>query len=148
MPRTGDLFEPLERDASAPEIVLDRLRSRLGDRLVRRATRAELGPLLARASWCDADADPSVPGGGAALPFRRLVPPVALVDGAAVVSGRTRRVVRIGRVERATAPWWRDGIGSVELVAWAELEGPLLALLRARVGTDCDDAWEVVAWLD
>jgi hypothetical protein len=34
------------------------------------------------------------------------------------------------------------------MTAWAELEGPLLVLLRARVGDDCDDLWEVVAFVD
>ena len=32
--------------------------------------------------------------------------------------------------------------------AWAELEGPMLALLHARCSTECDDRWEVVAWVD
>jgi len=54
----------------------------------------------------------------------------------------------MGRVERAAAPWWEDGRRKVELFAWAELDGPLLALIRARCDTDCDDRWEVVAFCD
>jgi hypothetical protein len=38
------------------------------------------------------------------------------------------------------------------MLAWAELEGPLLVLLHGRRGSGIqarqDDIWEVVAWVD
>ncbi|MFW6023667.1 MAG: hypothetical protein ACOC9O_02875, partial [Myxococcota bacterium] len=85
---------------------------------------------------------------GDALPWRRLERPAPVVDGRVQVGGRWRRVRKVGRVERVGAPWWEDGEQRVSLVAWAELEGPLLVLMHARCSTGCDDRWEVLAWLD
>ncbi|MFW6052029.1 MAG: Y-family DNA polymerase [Myxococcota bacterium] len=135
------------RDPDAQEVALDRLRNRLGETSVRRAERVETGAVLERARWmfareCGASAR------GDAMPWRRLDSPVPVVDGRARVAGRWRRVCKVGRVERAGAPWWDDGEHRVSLVAWAELEGPLLVLMHARCGTDCDDRWEVLAWVD
>jgi len=87
-----------------------------------------------------------------ALPFELI----AVDDGssdetaerAAQAIGTLGRVIRLGRVERVTPPWWDTGTKRVELLAWAELEGPLLVLLRARVNVECDDEWEVIAWVD
>jgi hypothetical protein len=57
-------------------------------------------------------------------------------------------VLRLSRVERVTPPWWIDGTPRVVLSAWAELEGPMLVLLYGRCSSECDDAWEAVAWVD
>jgi hypothetical protein len=130
------------RDPAAREAALARLRARLGDHAVRRAARAETGHPLARARWS------GEPSPGEAHPWRRLDPPVPVVDGRVRLEGRLRVVRRVGRVERAAGPWWSDGHRKVELLAWAELDGPVLVLLRGRVTTSCDDVWELIAWLD
>jgi nucleotidyltransferase/DNA polymerase involved in DNA repair len=135
------------RDRGSQEVALDRLRHRLGEASLRRAERVEAGPVLERARWLFAR-DLGVPRGGEAMPWRQLDPPAPVTDGRVRVGGKLRRVVRMGRVERAGAPWWDGGEQRVSLVAWAELEGPLLALMHARCGTDCDDRWEVLAWVD
>ena len=150
--------------AGAREVALERIRARLGPGTVRRASRVEVGPMLERARWSPEsdhdgeDAPPADPGRldgapfdpvpGEALPWRRLPTPARVVDGTAEVAGRRRRVLRLSRVERARGPWWRGDPTVTELVAWAELEGPLLALLRGRFEEGRPDAWEVVAWLD
>lgn len=131
------------RDPAARDVALARLRGRLGDDAVRRASRVEVGPPLGRAAWTE-----DTPARGLALPWCRLDPPARVVRGRVRVGGRVRLLRRIGRVERVTPPWWEDGRKVVQLSAWAELDGPMLVLLRARCGTDCDDRWEVVAWVD
>lgn len=141
----ADFFDGPGRDPAAREVALDRLRSRFGDGAVRRASRVEVGPALARAAWVAGDE----PARGEAHPWRALDPPAPVEHGVALVAGRRRRVRRVGRVERVTAPWWSDGRVRTELLAWAELDGPIVVLLRAQVGTDCEeDRWEVVAWVD
>jgi len=144
-PNTPSLFErATERDPGAREVVLERLRERHGESAVHRASRQEDPRLLARAHWV-------LEGEcvrGEALPWRRLEPPVALRDGAVVISGERRRLLRVGRCERVAGPFWEAGHARAELFAWAELEGPLVALLRGDVNDACDDRWVVVAWLD
>ncbi len=144
-PDPRSLFEgATERDPGAREVVLGRLRERHGESAVHRASRQEDPRLLARAHWVHEGE--CVPG--EAFPWRRLEPPVALHDGAAVISGVRRKLLRVGRCERVAGPFWEAGHARAELFAWAELEGPLVALLRGRVNDACDDHWEVVAWLD
>lgn len=145
--RPADLFSGSGPDPGAREVALERLRGRLGAAAVTRASRVEVGPPLDRACWEQTPRAPDEPG-GQALPWRRIEPPALVRSNQAVVAGRRRRLVRIGRVERVTAPWWEDGQRHVELLAWAELDGPVLALLRARCDTGCEDEWEVVAWVD
>jgi len=66
----------------------------------------------------------------------RAVSPVARVRGGSViVDGRRRAVMRLLRVEAR---------GPRLLVAWAEIEGPRLGLLRARVSHERDE-WSLVA---
>lgn len=136
--------------ADAREVALARLRGRLGEAAVRRATRCEYGHPLERARWIGErlDGAPFDPVPGEALPWRRLEPPVRLVEGCAIIAGCRRRVLRLSRVERALRPWWRGEGEATELLAWAELEGPLLALLLGRFSPARQDEWEVVAWLD
>ncbi len=136
---------------AAREVALDRLRKRFGEASVKRPAAHEVGPALRRATFrldapeSEAVTDVSAPY----LPWRRLPKPSPVVHGAAIVGGRRRRVVRLGRVERVTPPWWHTGTKHVELFAWAELEGPVLALLEAHVSADAeDDEWLVVAWVD
>jgi hypothetical protein len=144
------LFGDRGRDPSAREVALGRLRARFGDAAVKRPAKREVGPALERAAYrldatpAQASLDVTTP----CLPWRRLAMPLPVRDGAVVLGDRRRRVVRLGRVERATPPWWETGTKKVELIAWAELEGPVLALLRARVSTACDDEWELIAWVD
>ncbi len=140
---------PAER-SDAREVALARLRSRLGEAAVRQATRSEYGHPLERARWIGErlDGAPFDPVPGEALPWRRLEPPVRLVQGCATIAGRQRRVLRLSRVERAVRPWWHGDGDATELLAWAELEGPLVALLLGRFSHTQQDAWEVVAWLD
>lgn len=141
---------PPEREG-AREVALERLQARLGPESVRRATRVERGHLGERARWMvrlDSPAASTEPVPGEVLPWRRVDPPVPVRDGAVVVAGRRRRVLRLSRVERAQSAWWGDAdANEVELLAWAELEGPLLALVRARFGPSRDH-WEVIGWLD
>ncbi|HJL15043.1 MAG TPA: hypothetical protein RMH99_05265, partial [Sandaracinaceae bacterium LLY-WYZ-13_1] len=141
--RTGDLFGVPRRDPAAREVALGRLASRFGADVLWRATRVETGAVLGRAAWTRDGA----PTAGPAVPWRSQDPPAPLVRGAVTVAGRRRRVTRFGRVERALAPWWRTGALRVERLAWAEVDGPLLVLLRER--RDRRPAvWEVVAWID
>jgi len=63
------------------------------------------------------------------------------------VAGRRRRVLELGRVERALAPWWHTGALRVERLAWAEVDGPMLVLLRERRDVR-PHVWEAVAWVD
>lgn len=151
-PDGADLFAGAGRDPAAREIALHRLRTRFGDGSVARASRVETGAVLQRARWVHSNtATAAARRAGAAAemsPWRRVEPPVPLQRSFADVAGRCRRLVRMGRVERTTAPWWEDGRRRVELVAWAEMEGPLLVLLRALCDSGCDDVWEVVAWMD
>jgi len=149
-PNAPLLFGPRGRDSAAREVALGRLRARFGDASVKRAERHEVGPVLDRARYRldappnEAAVDISTP----CLPWRRLAEPAPVEKGFVYLGRRRRRVIRLGRVERATPPWWTTGTKRVELHAWAELEGPLLALLRARVNRECDDEWEVIAWVD
>jgi hypothetical protein len=138
------LGEAPGRDPAARDVTLERLRSRFGEGTVRRAERVETGALLGRARFRSA----GEPARGEALPFRRLPAPIPIENGRVFLEGRTRRVLRLSRVEQATPSWWEDGVQRVEMTAWAELEGPVLVLLHARVGDDCDDLWEVVAFVD
>ncbi len=135
--------------SDAREVALARLRARLGSKAVRRASRSEHGHPLERARWIGErlDGSPLSPVPGEALPWRHLQPPVRVVEGCANLAGRRRRILRLSRVERALRPWWR-GEAVTELLAWAELEGPLLALLLGRFSSSRQDEWEVVAWLD
>ncbi len=138
------LAEGAGRDPAAHDVALQRLKSRLGDEAVRRAGRVERGALLDRAAW----ADSFEPSAGEALPWRRLHPPAPLTEGTLHLGGRRRRVLRMSRIERVSPDWWRDAPGEVELMAWAEVEGPMLVLLHGHCTTDCDDHWEAVAWVD
>ncbi len=144
------LFGEQAHDPSAREVALGRLRARFGEQAVKRAERREVGPALERARYridstpTQASLDVSTP----CLPWRRLAAPLPVEGGAVWLGDRRRRVVRLGRVERTTPPWWETGRKRVELLAWAELEGPVLALLRARVSAACDDEWELIAWVD
>jgi protein ImuB len=138
------LGEMKRRDPAARDVTLARLRSRFGEGAVRRAERVETGAVLGRARFL-AEGEPRR---GEALPFRRLIEPAPIENGKVFLEGRVRRVVRLSRVEQSTPTWWEDGVQRLEMTAWAELEGPLLVLLRARVGDDCDDLWEVVAFVD
>lgn len=132
------------RDLAAQEVAIGRLRGRLGENAVGRASRVETPSPLERAKW-----EPiGEPVPGEALPWRRLPTPSLVERGAANVAGRRRRVLRLGHIERVSAPWWDEGKQRVTILAWAELEGPLLVLLHARCADDCDDEWEVVAWVD
>ena len=138
-------YGPPPSRADAREVTLARLRARLGEDRVQRASRVEVGHPLERARWVD-DAT-AIPG--EALPWRRVDPPVAVIDGFVTLHGRRRRVLRLSRVERAIRPWWRTGPASgIELLAWAELEGPVLALLLGRFAHGRDDRWDVVACVD
>lgn len=135
---TADLYGDTGRDPVAREVVLARLAGRFGEDALTRASRAEAAHPLARARWSR-----ETPTAGAALPWRELSPP-PLVQGDRVrLAGRARQVLRRGRIERALAPWWTTGALVVERLAWAELEGPLLVLLRQR-----GERWEAVAWVD
>lgn len=142
-------YGPPPSRADAREVTLARLRARLGEDRVRRASRVEVGHPLERAQWVD---DEGIPG--EALPWRRIDPPVAVVDGFVSLDGRRRRVLRLSRVERAIRPWWRsEEHGGIELLAWAELEGPVLegpvlALLLGRFAHGRDDRWDVIACVD
>jgi len=144
-PATRSLFEQGPgRDPGAREVALGRLRERHGDGAVHRASREESPHLLARARWV-LEGEPSR---GEAMPWRRLSPPVPVQNGAVTLLGQRRMLLRVGRCERAGSPFWEAGHARVELFAWAELEGPLLALLRGDVNDACEDRWEVVAWVD
>jgi len=144
-PEERSLFEHGPgRDPGAREVALTRLRERHGDGAVHRASRQEDPRLLARACWILE----GEPGRGEALPWRRLDPPAKLQQGGVTLLGKRRMVLRVGRCERAGQPFWEAGHARVELFAWAELEGPLLALLRGDVNDSCEDLWEVVAWVD
>jgi protein ImuB len=136
-----------QRDPGAREVALDRLRGRLGETSLRRAGRVEDGSVLERARWLFAR-ELGVAPGGEAMPWRRLDPPAPVAHGRAHVAGRWRQVRKVGRVERTDGPWWEGDGQRVSLVAWAELDGPLLVLMHARCGTDCRDHWEVLAWVD
>lgn len=132
------------REDDARDVALERVRARLGDSAVRRATHVEASSPLARAAFVEHIA----PLPGDAMPFRRIEPSAPVLDGRIRLRGRTRLVLRTSLVERSSIPWWRDGEAHVELFAHAEIEGPMLVLLRGRVGTDCSDQWEAVAYLD
>jgi hypothetical protein len=146
------------RDEAGREVALGRLRARFGDAAVKRAERREVGPPLERARYrsdglprerLDAPNASSVLDiATPCLPWRRLPNPVRVDDGAVFLAEKRRRIVRLGRVERTTPPWWDTGTKHVELFAWAELEGHVLALLRARVSADAGDEWEAIAWVD
>ncbi len=145
-PEPATLFGGRGRDDAAREVALARLRTRFGDDRVVQAAPVRVGPDLLRARWRAAEG-PRIPPAGA-MPWRRLDPPARVAHGFAQVAGRCRRIVRMGRVERASPPWWEDGRRRVHLVAWAEMDGPLLVMLRAVCDSACDDVWEVVAWVD
>jgi len=148
LPSPGDtLFGGPGRDRAAGEIALARLRARFGDDAVRRARRNEVGDPRERARWASGE-DAATSGDGSPLLPWRFIEPVRVERGFAYVAGRCRRLARIGKVERVTAPWWEDGRRRVALWAWAEMDGPLLVMLRAVCDTSCDDTWEVVAWVD
>ena len=132
------------RDPAARDVALQRLRSRLGEEAVRRASRVEQGAPLDRAAWMEG----LEPSPGEALPWRRLDPPAPVRHGRVQVGGRVRQLLRLSRVERITPPWWTDGTPRVVLSAWAEVEGPMLVLLYGRCSSECDDEWEAVAWVD
>lgn len=136
--RNVDLFEARRRDAAAREVALARLTSRLGPDALRRASRIELALPTARAHWSDDAQRP-----GASAPWRQQDPPALLVGDHIEVAGRRRRLVKLGRVERAIAPWWGEGALRVDRLVWAEVDGPLLVMLRARKST-----WEAIAWVD
>ncbi|GAB5550397.1 MAG: hypothetical protein SangKO_101570 [Sandaracinaceae bacterium] len=139
--RTGDLFGEQARDPAAREVALARLASRFGDVLAR-ATRVESASPIARAAWTDGE-----PARGPSHPWRRQDPPAPMRGDAVHLFGRPRRVLQLSRIERALAPWWDDGALRVDRLAWAEVEGPLLVLLRER--RDVTPArWEAIAWLD
>jgi hypothetical protein len=140
--RTRDLFGDDRRDPAAREVALARMEGRFGAAALRRATHVETGPHLARATWTR-----DAPAFGPALPWRGQHPPAPVTDGEVEVAGRRRRITRRGRVERALAPWWRTGALRVERLAWAEVEGPLLVLLRERRDVR-PPVWEAVAWID
>ena len=144
-PSSGNLFThaPLPNPATR-EAAIDRLRHRLGGSAVRRASHQESPLQLDRAAWCVERA----PRRGQALPWRRVSPPVHLKHGRAHIAGRLRKVRHMGRTERLTAPWWTSEPPHVELLAWAELEGPLLVLLHGRCSLHEGDRWEIVAWVD
>ncbi|MEO0326924.1 MAG: hypothetical protein AAF447_28545, partial [Myxococcota bacterium] len=176
--RSERLFPALgDRDASgmdaragARAVALDRLARR--GATPRRATPRDQGHPLERARWetrrgprldvpaaataslSDAEsfaADVFEPSARAGLPWRRVDPPAPVRNGAVTLAGQRRRVVRLSRVERATPSWWEADAPeshAVELLAWAELEGPLLALLRAAFTEGHDDRWEVVATVE
>ncbi|MCC6875127.1 MAG: hypothetical protein IT378_12540 [Sandaracinaceae bacterium] len=136
--RTGSLW-PHERarDPAAHAVALERLRNRFGAGAVARAEPVPAESALSRARWTELAPERR----GAALPWRAARAKVH--TGRVTLAGRERRIVRIGIVEQAIAPWWETGSLVTERLAWAELEGPLLALLRAGEG-----CWEVVAWID
>lgn len=143
------------REPGASEVALERVRARFGDDAVVRAVpRADPHP-LARARWLraqgalervDERAAGLSPSPDPNLPWRRVDPPAPLRAGAVVLAGRRRRLVHLGRVERVAARWWEDD-DRPELLAWAELEGPILALLHARCAAE-DDEWSLIGWLD
>ncbi|MEM1418507.1 MAG: hypothetical protein AAGH15_26670, partial [Myxococcota bacterium] len=128
----------------------------------RRAVPVERGHPLERARWERFGRDrldASTPGGdpdrfepaSGGIPWRRVEPPAPVRNGALTLAGRRRRVLRLSRVERATPGWWDAAAPEehvVELLAWAELEGPVLALLRAAFADGAEDRWEAVAYLD
>jgi len=143
------------RDASAGEVALERVRARFGDDAVVRAVRHADPHPLERARWLrsqgalervDERAAGLSPSPDPHLPWRRVEPPEPLRGGAVRLAGRRRRLVHLGRVERVAARWWEDD-DRPELLAWAELEGPILALLHARCTTD-EDEWSLIGWLD
>ncbi|MCB9593265.1 MAG: hypothetical protein H6719_11085 [Sandaracinaceae bacterium] len=137
--RNVPLFAEPRRDPAAREVALARLSSRFGAHAIRRASRVELASALSRAAWTG-----DAPVAGPALPWREQVPPVLLHGEWIELAGRRRRLVRLGRVERALAPFWLTGALRVERLAWAEVDGPLLVMLRARRPA----AWEAVAFVD
>lgn len=136
--RNTDLFHVRRRDAAARDVALARLASRFGSDAVRRASRVELAAPLARARWTR-----EAPSPGASAPWRQQDPPAPLIGEHIDVAGKRRRLVKLGRIERVLAPWWDDGALRVDRLAWAEVDGPLLVMLRAR-----RSAWEVIAWVD
>ncbi len=136
--RNGVLFAEPTRDPAAREIALTRLTSRFGPEVVRRATRVERASPHERAAWTD-----TKPCRGLAIPWRRQHPAATLEGAWITLAGRRRRVVRLGRVERTLAPFWTTGAMRIERLAWAEVDGPLLVMLRARASI-----WEAIAWMD
>lgn len=140
--------EPRGRDAAAREVAIARLRARLGEDAVVRATHVPASAPYERARFVSTETPTMSPRRAEALPFRRLDPPVPLLEGRLHLGGRARLVLRTSLVERTSTPFWQDGEPRVVLYAHAEVEGPLLVLLRGRVGTSCDDRWEAVAYLD
>ncbi|MEC7524640.1 MAG: hypothetical protein VYE22_32475 [Myxococcota bacterium] len=140
--RTGDLFGEAARDPAAREVALARLEGRFGDEALARATRVEHASPVARAAWTQGE-----PLRGPSHPWRVHDPPAPMRGDTVHLLGRPRRVVRRARVERALAPWWDDGVVRVERLAWAELEGPILVLLRERRDSS-PPRWEAIAWVD
>ncbi len=138
---TGALFGDEARDPAAREVALARLGSRFGEAALARASSVPAAHPLARAAWSR-----DAPRPGAALPWRGQEPPAPVEAGRVVLGGRARRVLRRAPVERALRPWWTLGQLVIERLVWAEVEGPLLVLLRQRRGDA--DRWEAVAWVD
>lgn len=143
------------RDPGAGDVALERVRARFGDDAVVRAVRHADPHPLERARWLraqgalervDERAAGLAPSPDPNLPWRRVDPPEPVRSGAVRLAGRRRRLVHLGRVERVAARWWEDD-DRPELLAWAELEGPILALLHARCTTD-EDEWSLIGWLD
>lgn len=127
--------------AGLRQAALARLKDRLGADALKRASALDTSDWSRRAQWVDLHVDPRP---APPWPFRRPRTPVRADDGAVQVAGRIRKVIRIGRRERISRPWW-DGraFPATEVCAWAEVEGPILVLLRESAG-----GWEVVGWLD
>ncbi len=137
--------------AADPRVAVARIQSRLGSDSVKRATRVERSHPLARAAWVveRLDGAPFDPVAGEALPWRTLDQPEPLREGFVRVAGQRRRVVRLSRVERVSRPCWSGEHDALtELIAWAELEGPVPAIVRGRFAPGREDRWEVIAWLD
>ncbi len=153
---TEPLFAHARRRRSgAGEVALERVRARFGDDAVVRAVRRADPHPLERARWLraqgalervDERAAGLSPSPDPSLPWRRVDPPAPLRAGSVQLAGRRRRLVHLGRVERVAARWWEDD-DRPELLAWAELEGPILALLHARCTTG-EDEWSLIGWLD
>lgn len=137
--QTESLLGPTREGAQST--LLGRFRERLGSDAVRRPFPRDATHRLRSASWSKSDPQPP---DSPRWPWRELPKPVPVRDRRVELGGRVRRVLNVGRAERVSRPWW-DGqaFPSTVVCAWAEVEGPVLVLLRQTAS-----GWELIGWLD
>lgn len=136
---SGSLLGP--SPAGLRSAVVQRLRDSLGKDAVRRATALDSSNWSSSARWVEPNVEVVA---RSPWPWRRPAQPVKVHGRSVRIGGRRRRIVGLGRRQRISRPWW-DGASfpTTEVCAWAELEGPMLVLLREVGG-----GWEVIGWLD